>query len=102
MAAVITPHFSDNVRAVLVDFTCDAAYPTGGYPMAPSTCGFLEIFGVDLLGNHPGVDTNYDSVNKKLRLFGTGSGNQAAHAELAANSTVVSAATILRLMVWGK
>lgn len=84
---------------LIVDFTCDAAYPTGGYAFAPSGVGLTEIYGVDIIGNHPGVTCSY--VGGKLKMYGTGSGNQAASSELAANSTVVSATTQLRLLVIG-
>lgn len=91
----------DGVRYKLIDFTCDAAYATGGYAFTPSTFGFREIFGVDLVGNHPGVQVSYNPSTQKLQLQGSGTASQSAFSELAANSTVVSASTILRLIVWG-
>lgn len=88
-----------NLQHLIVDFTCDAAYPAGGYPFPPSGVGLREIYGVDIIGNHPGVTCSYAAG--KLKLYGTGSANQAAATELAANSTVVSASTVLRLLVIG-
>lgn len=88
-----------NPAVLVVDFTCDAAYPTGGYAFTPASVGLREIYGVDVMGNHPGVAVSYQAG--KLKLYGTGSANQAAASELAANSTVVSAATVLRLLVLG-
>jgi hypothetical protein len=100
MATATSLVISDNVKLLVVDFTCDAAYPTGGYAFTPVGVGLTDIFGVDIVGNHPGVTCSYQLG--KLLLYGTGSANQAKASELAANSTAVSAATKLRLLVIGR
>lgn len=102
MAASASIRSIDNVVSKLVDLTCDAAYPTGGYPFTPTSLGFRSIYGVALIGNHPGIQVNYDPANQKLKLHATGSALSGALAELAANSAIVSTSTVLRLIVFGR
>lgn len=89
-----------DLQFLIVDFTCDAAYPTGGYTFLPTTVGMREILAVDIVGNTPGIIASYAAG--KLKLIGsTISGAQKAGTELAANSTEISATTVLRLLVIG-
>lgn len=105
MASVVSVRVvpDKQLKIRVVDFTCDTAYPTGGYPLAPSALGLEEIWGVSGDGGlaGAGVLATYDNTNAKLKLFATGSANQAALSELAANSTAVNASTVLRLLVFG-
>ena len=88
-----------NIKLKLVDFTCDGAYAAGGYAFTPASIGLTEIYGVELIGNHPGILVNYAAG--KLKIHGSGAASAGAFTELAANSAVIGTGTVLRLLVIG-
>lgn len=90
-------------KLIVADLTLDAAYPTGGYSLTPSQFGLLEIWAlVPIGGTAPaGIIPHYDFTARKLKLFGGSAASQGAFNELAANSAVVSATTVLRLLAIG-
>lgn len=52
-----------DVHTVAFDFTPDTAYPAGGYPLS----GLGSVLSV--MGNLPGLLTQFDAANQKLRLY---------------------------------
>jgi hypothetical protein len=78
-------------REVVADITGDTSYPTGGWPLPPSALG-LDIIDFLECANSGGTTFEYNHTTQKLLAFRTGSGANAALAEVA-NATNLSAVT---------
>lgn len=90
-----------NVR--IVDFTLDASYAAGGYPLTAQGLGFGTngvIYGVIPM-THPGFIMDYDPSAKKLRVRDASGGVGAATPE-AANNLAGLNGLVVRCLVLGK
>lgn len=96
-----------NMRINVVDVTLDGAYAAGGYALTPAQLGVATVHAVSPIGGTAaGVLPRYDTANAKLIIYKgastvTVTSGNAAFTELATNDTIISAATVVRLLVVG-
>ncbi len=74
MAITITSGDSEksvfgNKRIVMGTLALDSAYPTGGYPLAPSKLGGMRYIDRMDINDAQGFTFEYDYINQKLKVF---------------------------------
>ena len=65
-------HVFGNRREVVVDFTLDNSYPTGGYPLTYATLGVDIAPDTVVAHSSTGHTFGYDYANQKLKVFSAG------------------------------
>src|SRR5262245_32313549 len=88
-------------REVIVDMTCDASYPAGGYPVTPANLGLLSVPEAVVAYERTvqGNDVQFDHTNQKVKIFQTGAARSGVFSE--AVNTDLTTADIIRLVCKG-
>jgi hypothetical protein len=89
---------TDPLAFRLVDVTCDASYPTGGYPLSATQLGLSKARGVIVTSHPSGYVIEFDAVNSKLKFYRTNT-TGAALSEIP-NATSLSG-IVVHLLVYG-
>jgi hypothetical protein len=103
----IIPQIQDRVapqkgalKMNMVDLTCDASYPAGGYPLTATNLGLTSLITVIVLSQGlGGVCWMWDNTTNKLKGW-KGAATSIPFTEIA--NSDISVATIVRLLAIGR